>query len=115
VKELWNEYKLKWLCPRIVFSRHTNLQEKLLGDLKRKLMFGIITDKDLGQRPCNCRDAFKVNGERTYGDDALCRMAGIVYKILCNSGKDGKNSTACKSFYIGKSQLYTKTRIQEHW
>jgi hypothetical protein len=33
IKYLRNLYKLKWLRPRIVFSPHTNLQEKLLGGL----------------------------------------------------------------------------------
>jgi hypothetical protein len=32
IKKLLNLYKLKWLRPRIVFSRHANLQEKLLRD-----------------------------------------------------------------------------------
>jgi hypothetical protein len=70
-----------------------------------------ITDKDLGQRPCNCRSAFKVNGNCAYGGDTSCRTAGIVYKISCK-GKNG--NSACNCFYIGKSQRYTKTRIQEH-
>ena len=30
VKQLWNEYKLKWLHPRVVYSRHTNLQDGFL-------------------------------------------------------------------------------------
>ncbi len=77
VKKLRNEFKLKWLCPRVVYSRYTNLQDKLLGDLKRKLMLG-ITDKDLGQHPCNCPDAFKVNGICAYGGDRSCQTAGIV-------------------------------------
>ena len=33
VKNLRNAFRLKWLRPRVVFSRHTNLQEKRLGDL----------------------------------------------------------------------------------
>jgi hypothetical protein len=33
IKHLWSLYKLKWLRPRIVFSRHANLQAKLLRDL----------------------------------------------------------------------------------
>jgi hypothetical protein len=37
VKKLRNDFKLKWLRPRVVYSRQTNLQEKLLGDLLRKL------------------------------------------------------------------------------
>ncbi len=37
IKNLCNAYQLKWLCPCIVYSRHKNLQERLLGDLKRKL------------------------------------------------------------------------------
>ncbi len=33
VKSLRNKCNLKWLRPRVVFSPHTTLQEKLLGDL----------------------------------------------------------------------------------
>ncbi len=62
MKQLQNEYKLKWPCLRVIYSRHMNLQEKLLGDLECKQLWG-ITDKDLGPQPCNCCDAFKVNGE----------------------------------------------------
>jgi hypothetical protein len=87
-------------------------------DLRRNVFFHRqwkmmlnITDKDLGQRPCNCRSAFKVNGNCAYGGDTSCRTAGIVYKILCK-GENG--NSACNCFYIGKSQRYTKTRIQEH-
>ncbi len=37
IRRLRNEFKLKWLHLHVVYSRHSNLQEKLLGDLKRKL------------------------------------------------------------------------------
>ncbi len=45
IKLLRNSYNLKWLRPRVVYSRHTNLQECLLDDLKKKLLMGI---KDAG-------------------------------------------------------------------
>jgi hypothetical protein len=42
IKHLRNSYNLKWLRPRMVYSRHTtNLQKRLLGDRKRKLLMGI--------------------------------------------------------------------------
>ena len=107
VKKLRNAFKLKWLRPRVVFSRHTNLQEKLLGDLRRKLLMG-IEDADFGPRPCNCPRKFKVDGVCAYGDSKFtCRTAGCVYKITCKVPN-------CQCFYVGKSQRYTKTRIQEH-
>ncbi len=54
VKHLRNLYRLKWLRPCEVFSRHANLQEKLLGDLQRKVLWG-VTDADFGPCPCNCQ------------------------------------------------------------
>jgi hypothetical protein len=71
IKSLRNAYRLKWLCPHIIYSRHTNLQERLLGDLKRKLLWGVI-DADLGKCPCNCPNKFRVNGECAYGGDDSC-------------------------------------------
>jgi hypothetical protein len=53
IKHLKNEYKLKWLRPQLIFSRHANLQEKLLGDLRQKIKCGVV-NVDFGQRPCNC-------------------------------------------------------------
>ena len=107
VKNLRNAFRLKWLRPRVVFSRHTNLQEKLLGDLRRKLLVGIV-DADFGPRPCNCPRKFKVDGVCAYGGSRFtCRTAGCVYKITCNVPD-------CRCFYIGKSQRYIKTRIQDH-
>ncbi len=41
VKHLRNLYCLKWLRPCVVFSRHANLQEKLLGDLWPKVLWGL--------------------------------------------------------------------------
>ncbi len=75
VKSLRNKCNLKWLRPRVVFSRHTNLQEKLLGDLRRNIMRG-ITDVDFGPRPCNCPRKFKINGECAYGGTGFtCQTA----------------------------------------
>ncbi len=53
IKNLRYLYKLKWLRPRIIFNRHPNLQEKLLRDLQRKVLCGVV-DADFGPRPCNC-------------------------------------------------------------
>ncbi len=61
LKSLRNAYRLKWLCPRVVYSRHKDLQEKLLGDLRRKLLWNVV-DADMGKCPCNCPTKFKVNG-----------------------------------------------------
>jgi hypothetical protein len=107
IKTLRNKYNLKWLRPRVVHSRHTNLQEKLLGDLKHKLLLD-ITDADYGTRPCNCPQQFLVDGKCAFGNDSSCRTAGVVYKISCCA------SANCHCFYIGKSQHYVKKRIQEH-
>ena len=107
VKHLRNLYRLKWLRPRVVFSRHNNLQEKLLGDLQQKILWG-VHNADFGPRPCNCPRKFKVNGECAYGSTRFsCQTAGCVYKISCNLPN-------CNCFYLGKSQRYVKTRMQEH-
>jgi hypothetical protein len=106
IKSLRNAYKLKLLCPHVIYSWHTNLQERLLGDLKRKLLWGVV-DADLGKRPFNCPTKFKVYGECAYGGNNSCQTSGTVYKILCKHEN-------CNCFYIGKSQCYIKTRVQEH-
>jgi hypothetical protein len=105
---LQNEFKLKWLRPRVIYhSRHSNLQEKLLGDLKQKLLWG-IRNTNFGQWPCYCPKNYKVNGKCAYGSkQSTCRTAGIIYKITCTAPN-------CNCFYIGKSQRYVKTWIQEH-
>jgi hypothetical protein len=97
MKNLRNSYKLKWLGPRIVFSRHANLQEKLLRDLRWKVLWGVV-DAGFGPCSCNCPRKYKVNGECTYGGRHFsCCTAGSVYKISCNAN-------SCNCFYIGKSQ-----------
>jgi hypothetical protein len=106
IKSLWNAYQLKWLCPHVVYSWHTNLQERLLEDLKCKLLWDVV-DADLGKRPCNYPNKFKVNGECTHGSDNSCRTFGTVYKISCKHEN-------CNCFYIGKSQRYIKMCVQEH-
>ncbi len=82
IKHLRNEYKLKWLRPRVIFSRHANLQEKLLGDLQQKVMCGVV-DADFNQCPCNFPCNYKVNGECAYsGEQYSCRTAVIVYHVM---------------------------------
>ncbi len=107
IKNLQNSYKLKWLRPPIIFSRHANLHQKLLRDLQRKVLWGVV-DADFGPRPCNYPRKYEVNGECAYGDEHFsCCTAGSAYKISCNANN-------CNCFYIGKSQQYIKTSIQEH-
>jgi hypothetical protein len=107
IKSLQNAYQLKWLRPRVIYSRHTTLQERLLGDLKCKLLWGVI-NADLGKCPCNCPAKFKINWECAYEGNGSCRTSSTVYKISCKH-------EICNCFYIGKShQRYIKTRVQEH-
>ncbi len=83
------------------------MQEKLLGNLKRKLLWG-ITDANLGCRPCNCPRNHKVNGVCAYGSNGYsCWTARTVYKITCKVN-------GCNCFYIGKSQQYVNKQVQEH-
>ncbi len=83
IHRLQNEFKLKWLRPQVIYSRHSNLQEKPLGNLKRKLLWDIC-DADFGQRPCNYPNKYKVNGKCTYGSkQSTCHTAGIIYNITC--------------------------------
>jgi hypothetical protein len=37
---LRNEFQLKWLCPCVIYSRHSTSQEKSLDDLKQKTPMG---------------------------------------------------------------------------
>ncbi len=107
VKHLRNSYCLKWLRPHVVFSCHANLQEKLLGDLRRKVLWG-VADADFSLCPCNCPWQYKANGECAYGGERLtCQIAGRAYKISCNVPN-------CNCFYMGKPHQYIKTRVQEH-
>ncbi len=104
---LRNEFQLKWLRPRVTFSQHSNLQEKLLGDLKQKLLCG-ITNANLGTRPCNCPNKYKVNKKCPYGGNkSSCCTAGTIFKIACKAQN-------CNCFYISKSLRYVKTRVQGH-
>ncbi len=101
IRSTRNEFKLKWLHPRVIYSCHSNLQEKLLGNLKRIFLWG-ITDANLGCHPQNCPRNHTVNGLWAYGSNSYsCQTAGTVYKITC---KDN----GCNCFYIGKSQQYVK-------
>jgi hypothetical protein len=101
IKKLRNQYNLRWLRPRVVYSRHMNLHKKLLGNLKQKLLIGIV-NADLGQWPCNCLMKFKVNGACAFGGDEPCCTTGVIYKVSCCA------SQSCNCFYICKSQQYIK-------
>jgi hypothetical protein len=46
--------------------------------------------------------------ECTYGGDNTCQTSGTVYKVKCKANKN------CKCYYVGKSQHFVKTRVQEH-
>ncbi len=93
--------------PTCCLRCHSNLQEKLLGDLKHKLLWD-ITDTDLGCHPCNCPRNHKVKGVCAYGGNGYsCQTAGTVYKITCKAN-------GCDCFYIGKSQRCVKKQVQEH-
>ena len=81
----------------------SNLCAKLNADTASKLM-AVIYDLTWITRPCNCRLSFNVDGGCIYGKK--CRVAGVVYKATCK---------CCNQVYIGKSQRYWKTRIQEHF
>jgi hypothetical protein len=76
IKHLWNLYKLKWLHPCVVFSHHTNLQEKLLRDLRWKVLWGVV-DADFGWHPCNCPRKYKVNASTS------CAAMPEVYTKFC--------------------------------
>jgi hypothetical protein len=97
VKHLRNLCCLKWLHLHVVFSRHTNLQEKLLRNLQQNVLWG-VADADFGPRPCNSPRQYKVNEKCAYGGECFtCQTAGSVYKISCNVPN-------CNCFYVGKSQ-----------
>ena len=81
-----------------VFS---NLGAKLNAETASKLMVGIDYLTWIN-RPCNFGPSFKVDGKCFYGKK--CRVSFVFYKATCK---------CCNKIYIGKSQRYCKTRMQE--
>ncbi len=85
--------KHKWLRPRVVYSRHSNLQEKLLGDLKHKLLWG-ITDANLGCCPCNCPETTKITGYvLTAAMATLVKIMVATASTLENHSDTSKNES----------------------
>ena len=107
LKKLREKYGLKWFRYRILSSRHSNLKEKLLGDLSRKVMRGVEDFeyvKKIRRGKCTCVRTHKPNGECMYKEE--CETKAVIYKITCK---------CCDSFYIGKTARSLKQRCQEHY
>ena len=105
--KLREKYNLKWLRVRMVYKRHQNLKEMLLGDIATKVMRDIEEAgylKKTSKKLCHCRPSFKIDGRCPYDDQ--CETTGVIYKISCK---------CCEAFYIGKTQRSLKSRCQEHY
>ena len=105
IKQLRDNRGLKWLRVRMVYKRHQNVKEMLLGDLQTKTLRGIVTveyEKKTRKGKCTCRE--KVNGQCIYKSE--CETVGVVYQITCK---------CCDSIYIGKTQRTLKKRTMEHY
>ena len=85
IKRLKKKYSgLGWLRTRMVFKRHNNFKEMLLGDLQSKLMRSVadgsyILTKAGNPKGCTCQ--IKVNGECIYGEE--CNQSSLIYRLTC--------------------------------
>ena len=103
ISQYRNKHKINWLRVSMVYKRHANLKEILLGDLHGKVM-AHTKDTATKQLICNCRADTKVDGKCIY-NDGDCKKAGVIYKLTCK---------CCNMFYIGKMQNYLKKRMAGH-
>ena len=79
------------------YHRFTNLREIFQQDLSKKINLDIESE-DFKTRDCNCR------GE-TCSYNNVCRQTCVVYKVECK---------LTKKIYIGTTQQFLKTRMQQH-
>ena len=87
MKNLKEKRGLGWLHVSMVYKRHNNLKEMLLGDIQQKCMMGIKTAeyvKKTRKKKCSCRH--KVDGRCLYREE--CETAGAIYKITCKCCQD---------------------------
>jgi len=107
IKGLKDQRGLGWLRVRMVYKRHLNLKEMLLGDLHNKCMRGVDTAehaKKTRKKKCTCRSSHLVNGQCIYGEE--CETEAVIYKVTCK---------CCGEIYLGKTQNSLKKRIQKHY
>jgi len=107
IDQLKKKYSMGWLRHRMVYKRHSNLKELLLGQLQQKCMEGVVIASDLkkrGDEKCRCQAKYKPDGRCPYGEE--CETRAVIYKITCR---------CCKDYYLGKTQNSLKERCQEHY
>ena len=63
-----------------------------------------VKSLDFTDRPCNCNEACKVDGECIF--NSMCRKSMVVYKCKC---------LICGKFYIGNTQNHVKRRMSGHY
>lgn len=98
------KYDLKWMRVRMIYKRHMNVKEMLLGDITKKIMRGIDDAeyiKKIQRGKCTCRSTHKHDGECLYKEE--CETKAVIYKISCK---------CCNSFYIGKTSRSLKVGVK---
>ena len=91
---------------RMVFKRHNNFKEMLLGDLQSKLMRSVadgsyILTKAGNPKGCTCQ--IKVNGECMYSEE--CNQSSLIYKLTCKY---------CSDYYNGQTSGTLRKRCGNH-
>jgi hypothetical protein len=102
-----NSYKLKWPRSCVVFSRHTNLQEKLLGISNGKFVEELLMQTLVCTLATVHKSVKSMKSAPTATSTSRAALPEAYTKfrvMLIN----------CNCFYIGQSQRCIKTRIQEH-
>ena len=93
-----------WLRVSMSYKRFANLEQKLKGDLARKVMAGVGC-REFSAEKCNCnRASLDADGVCRYGKDQ-CRTKAIIYQAEC---------TDCSMVYIGSTQGNFKKRMEAH-
>jgi hypothetical protein len=82
IKYLRILYKLKWLHPCVVFSHHTNLQEKLLGDIWRKVCWGVV-DADLAHALATVHESITSMESAPTAASTSCAALPEAYTKFC--------------------------------
>ena len=98
IKELKQQFGIKWLRVSMSYHRFPNLRELFQKDLNKKMNVGICS-KDFQALECNCR-----GGQCGYNN--VCRTPIVVYKVECKM---------TNKVYIGSTQQHFKTRMQHHY
>lgn len=99
-------FGLTWLLVKMSYSRFTNLGEKIVSDLKRKITEKVdLKSMDFIARRCNCPGSSR--GHCDY-DGVGCRTSMVVYKVRCLYPE-------CGHSYIDQTSQHLKTKMSQHF